>query len=316
LAHGLGLIVSPRAPLAGGGFEVGREESPESRRIALRNLSPERARLLLPDWLLPFMRADVENNALIASASPFVLDKIERDLQVLDRRRPSVRVQAEVYEVSRRDADSIALNLAFGQRGLPPAPGAPNPSYVPPAFELDGRGVAVVRLDKRREGEGPSWRLALEALRTKGRANLRARPFVTVLSGETGTLFLGQSRFIPVLRSNGGQQDLQALNVPIGYSLRATPRVSVDESKSQEPTPISLSLSPRASTVDEVESGTGLPTLGIREVSTSARLNAGDALLIAGLDVDNLFSTRGRALSQRSAGEKTTLLVVVTAQVV
>ncbi len=319
LAHGLGLVVSQREPNLGGGFEIGREESLESRRIPLLNLSPERARLLLPDWLLPFLRADVEHNALVASASPGVLDKIQSDLQVLDRRRALVRVQAEVYEVSLRDSDSIAFSLAFGQRGLAPTKDAPNPSYVPPAFEFDGAGVGVFRLDNSGLGQGQpsSWRVALQALLSRGRVRLRARPSVTVLSGETGRLFLGQSRFIPVLSSQNGRQDVQALNVPIGYSLEARPRVALDKSRPGQAPSISLGIAPSASTVDEIESKTGLPTIGIREVSTSVLLRSGDALLVAGLDVDNQSSTRNRRTPTRSKdAEKTRLLIIVTAQIV
>ena len=317
LSRGLGLVVTRRATELGGGFEVGRDESLESRRIPLQNLSPERARLLLPDWLLPFLRADVENNALIASASPYVLDKIQRDLQVLDRRRARVRVQAEVYEVSLRDSEAISLSLAFGQRGLPRIGNAANPNYIPPAFEFDGRGVAVVRLEDGGENQRSSWRAQLEALRQRGRVRLRAKPFVLVLSGETGNLFLGQSRFIPVLRSRNGQQDVQALNVPVGYSLEARPRVAFDESRPNQAPDIQIDISPRASTVDEIEGGTGLPTLGIREVSTNVRLRAGDAILVAGLDVNNVFSTRSRRfLARRGNSEATRLLVIVTAQIV
>ncbi len=317
LARGLGLVVLKREPNLGGGFEIGRDESLELRRIPLQNLSPERARLLLPDWLLPFLRADVENNALVAAASPAVLDKIERDLQVLDVRRARVRVQAEIYEVSLRDADLLAFSLAFGQRGLAPTDKVPNPNYIPPAFEFDGSGVAVLRLQDGGRGQKSSWRASLDALRSRGRVRLRARPFVTVLSGEQGRLFLGQSRFIPVLRSRGGQQDLQALNVPIGYSLDARPRVSSAQPTPDEPPAIRLDIAPRASTVDAIESGTGLPTIGIREVTTSMLLRAGDALLVAGLDVDNETSTRSRRTPARSRdGEKTHLLVIVTAQLV
>jgi hypothetical protein len=316
LERGLGLSLRRRSEDEGGGWEAGRDDVAETRRIPLRNISPERARLLLPDFLLSSLRVDSENNALVASASPAVLDKIARDLEVLDRRRPRVRVQAEVFEVSARESDVLAFNLAFGQRGLAPTRDAPNPNYIPPAVEIDGRGVAVFRLENGGEGGLSSWRVQLEALAQRGRVRLRAKPFVTVLSGELGTLFLGQSRFIPVLRSRGGQQDVQALRVPVGYSLNARPRVVVDESRPEAAHEISLSISPRASTVDDIERGTGLPTLGIREVSTSVRLQQGDALLIAGMDVDSNFSTRNRRTpARRGDDEKTRLLVVVTAQV-
>jgi type II secretory pathway component GspD/PulD (secretin) len=125
---------------------------------------------------------------------------------------------------------------------------------------------------------------------------LRARPFVVVASGETGTLFLGQSRFVTVLQQRRGRQIAQALRLPVGASLTVTPIVGAGDD-------ILLDLNPRVSTVDEVEQGTGLPTLGIREIESVLRLRPGESALIAGLDADLDFDTR-RPLSRARANRK------------
>jgi hypothetical protein len=324
LGAGLGLSVRERGASEGGGYEIGTEPN-VTERLPLRHISPERARLLLPDWLLPFLRVDVENNSLFASASAAVVDKLKRDLATLDRPRAQVRVQAEVYEVSRRDDEILAYSLAFGQQGAAPSTSDPappgTPAYVPPAVEAGG-GTVVVRLPGRgASGEGAlsSWRVRIEALRTRGRARLVARPFIVVASGAVGTLFLGQTRFVPVLRLRNGQQDLQALRVPVGYSIEARPRVfSVgDGALGTSIEEINLDVTPRVSTVDDIERGTGLPTLGIREVSSSLRLRSGDALLVAGLNVDNTTRRRDRRSGERRAdAEDTRLIVLITAALV
>ena len=137
----------------------------------------------------------------------------------------------------------------------------------------------------------------LEWLKVRGRARLQARPFAVVLSGETATLFLGQARFIPVLRTRGNAQDIQALRVSVGYSLTVLPRVAAKNSKDGMDAPeINLVITPRISTVDDIENGSGLPTLGIREVDANVRVREGDEIVIAGLDSDLDARTNGRRI--------------------
>ena len=94
LSSGLGLSVEERPESAGGGWSVGGSSAADVQSVALQHIAPENARLLLGDWLLPYLRVDSENNALIVSAAPDIVAKIRADLAVLDVPRPQVRVQA------------------------------------------------------------------------------------------------------------------------------------------------------------------------------------------------------------------------------
>jgi len=128
------------------------------------------------------------------------------------------------------------------------------------------------------------------ALRARGRAKLVASPFVTALSGQRGTLFLGQTRYIRILQNRYGGQISQALPLQIGTTLSVTPRGGEGNDD------VLLDIAPRVSTVDEIEAETGLPTLGI--------------------DFDSRTAGRALALfpSRRGAREQRALLVIVTAR--
>lgn len=318
LRIGYGLSVVPRpgsgdgAAADGGGYLIGRSGTPTvTERVRLRYLSPDAARLLFPDFLLRYLRADRENNALVVTGSPALVERLRQDLEKLDLSRPQVRVEAQVYEISSADDARIALQATYSSDDE-------TESINPDA------GLVSVKIAP---GQTRAFSASLEALLTKGRARLAAQPYVVVTSGSTGTMFLGQNRFLRVLRRNrNGQQQVQALRLPIGTTLTVTPSVGHEND-------ILLDVNPQVSTVDSVEPGTGLPLLGIRETSAFVRLRPGEGVIIAGLDSDLKFETRRRVSplrripfigylvsqifgARRDNHSRTSLIVLVTARLV
>jgi type II secretory pathway component GspD/PulD (secretin) len=53
---------------------------------------------VLPDFLLPLLRTDIANSALLITAPPQVVERVRRDLAKLDVPRPQVRVDATAWE--------------------------------------------------------------------------------------------------------------------------------------------------------------------------------------------------------------------------
>jgi type II secretory pathway component GspD/PulD (secretin) len=280
-----------------GAIAMGRgDEFFTARSFPLQNLSPDATRLLFPDFLLPHLRADRENNALIASLTPLVVAKIGVDLTKLDVSRPQFEVQAEAWELaSTRDLNqTIALTRSIGGD----------------AQTVDfGEGTAAVRVEN---GLTNKLSATLNLLSSRGRARLTAAPHVTALSGARGTLFLGQTRYIKILQNRNGGQIAQALPLQIGTTLGVTPKGNDSDGS------ILLDINPRVSTVDDVEAATGLPTLGIREVSSSLRVRSGETVMLSGLDFDFDAPSRRRTLkifpSKRQARERRALLVLVKAR--
>jgi type II secretory pathway component GspD/PulD (secretin) len=240
------------------------------------------------------LRADRENNALLAVAAPAVIEKIGRDLALLDTPRAQFEVRAQAWEVAstREFNQSLALTRSIGLDSQ--------------TLDL-GEGTAGIRIES---GQTDRLSATLNALRTRGRAKLVASPFVTALSGQRGTLFLGQTRYIRILQNRSGGQTAQALPLQIGTTLSVTPRggnVGDD---------VLLDIAPRVSTVDEIEADTGLPTLGIREASALVRVRNGHSLVLAGLDFESDSRVSRRSLpifpSRRDAREQRALIVIVS----
>ncbi|MDF2440014.1 MAG: ral secretion pathway protein [Abditibacteriota bacterium] len=295
LETGYGLMAAPRASAEGGGFLIGRGSAVTvTERLLLKYLVPERARLLFPDFLLPALRVDSENNALVVSSTPAVIARLKSDLARLDVPRRQVRVEASVFEISNTDDYNLAMRAAFVGREFGAGLDTTAGQY---SFRVERNALS-------------SLRATLEALSAKGQARLRARPFVLVASGGNGVLFLGQTRFVPVLRVRSGRQDVQPLRLQVGYELSVTPRAGADGD-------ILLNISPRVSTVDDIERGTGLPTLGIREVSSTLRVRSDDSIVVAGLDSDlSSRFDRGPLPTNGRNATQTHLIVLVSARVV
>ena len=269
-AYNIGGLIENGALVLGRG-----DEFLEARSLPLYNLAPDAARVLFPDFLLPFLRPDRLGNALVATGSPAILERIATDLKRIDVPRAQFEIEAQVWELSaQRDANiALALTRSIGRDRQ----------------TIDfGEGTASVRVES---GQTDQLLANLQLLERRGRGRLRGAPRVTVLAGERGSIFLGQTRYILVLQQRGREQVSQALPLQIGTKLDVTARGSLDPAD-----PISLTVAPSVSTVDALESGTSLPTLGIRQANSTIRVGPDQSVVIAGLESALDSDARGRAL--------------------
>ncbi len=281
-----------------GSLVLGRgDEFLEARSLPLYNLAPSTARLLFPDFLLPALRPDPQGNALVATGSPALLQRIASDLKQLDAPRAQFEIEAQIWELnSQRDLnDALQFTRSVGRD----------------RETVDfGAGTASVRVESEQTDQ---LLFNLQLLARRGRGRLSSAPRVTVLAGESGSIFLGQTRYILVLQQRGNEQVSQALPLQIGTNLKVTARGSLNPDD-----PIALEVAPRVSTVDALETGTSLPTLGIREVSANVRIDPDQSVIIAGLDSAIDSQTNGTAFklfpTRRSNREQQKLLVVVKAR--
>jgi type II secretory pathway component GspD/PulD (secretin) len=149
------------------------------------------------------------------------------------------------------------------------------------------------------------FRATLSALETEGKLRLVAQPSLLVAAGATGTLFVGQSRFVQVLTNNFGIVSAQALKLPIGTELAVTPQLG-------EGGELTLQLHPRFTTVEEVEAQTGLPTIGVSTFDSTLRLKPGETALVGSLELESK-SARQRPGAPLRDTQKTSLLLLITA---
>jgi hypothetical protein len=270
------------------------EEFFQARSFPLNSVSPDKARLMFPDFLLPYLRVDVGQNGLIAFQTPPMLDKIERDLRAIDTQINQFEVGAQIWEIVRTKETDLSLSLLRSIGG---------DRQVVDANE----GIVSLRIEKNQTNQ---LLAQLRALENRSGARLLGSPRVSVLSGATGSLFLGQTRYVKVLRQSGTSQIAQAMPLRIGTELRVTPLGSMISDA-----PVTLDIMPRVATVDELENLTGLPTLGIREFSSTIRVMPDDAVMLAGLESDLNFEVGQKTLkvlpARRKTREKRELIVLI-----
>ncbi len=304
LARAYSLSFNERPPPEGeknGAWEIGHGVDLDvTQRLVLNHIAPERARLLFPDFLLPRLRVDAENNALLATGSPFLIERITKSIALLDVPRPQVKVEASAWEISSGASFDLAMSAAFNS----------GDSRLGGALNL-GTGEAALVINK---ATAKSLSATLTALQTQNHAKLLAKPFMQIASGEKGLLFSGQNRFVTLLRRVRGQQTAQALDIQIGFSLGVAPLVGGREKDAE----ILLHLTPEISSVVEIEDGSGLPTLALRNVDTTVRLRPGDAVILAGLE-SQFDSEVRRGLfaplpARRDAKGQTALIFLVTVE--
>lgn len=281
-----------------GALVLGRgDEFFAARSLPLSNLSPDAARLLFPDFLLPFLQSDRQNNALLALQTPLVLDKIQAQLKSIDTPRAQFEVSAQFWELASTKDSDAALRLLRSIGGDRESINSET-------------GETIVRVEN---GLTDQLSATLRLLSTQGRAHLTGNPRVVVLSGALGSLFLGQTRYVQVIQNGSGGPSARAIDLRIGAQLDVTPRGSNVPND-----PIRLEIHPRLSTVDDLERGTGLPTIGIRDLSGTMIVNEGDSVAFAGLESTLDFRTDRRTLrvlpSKTRNRETRSLLVLISAR--
>lgn len=285
LELGAGIGIAPE----GAGFLLGRSGAVSTtEQIPLKNLDARTARLLLPDFLLPTIRADLELNALVVTNTPAIVRRIRADIAQLDTPRRQVRIRARAYELEVSTEERAALLATYATNGTA---ATLNP-------ETSTLSLAL------KESEMARLTLSLDALSARGKARLLSQPEIAVASGATGTLFAGQQRLINVASLYQGE----ILKLQVGATLSVTPQLSAGGE-------ILLDLLPRFASVVALEAGTRLPTIGVRESASHLRIRPGDTVLVASLDA-NLSDSRQRApLPRRSiSSQHTSYLLLVTAE--
>ncbi len=137
-------------------------------------------------------------------------------------------------------------------------------------------------------GTNPSMTAFLDALKQDGLVKILAEPTLMALSGQTATFLAGGSFPVPVPQGLG-TVGIQYMDYGVGLDF--TPTVL-------ENNMISMVVSPRVSELDYSNavtiSGTTVPALTKRTVSTVVQLGDGQSFAIAGLLQDNITETIGK----------------------
>lgn len=267
LADGYGFCVSE----ANGAYYVtqSKPETPASywasvtRTVPLRYLAPAKALLLLPEVALPYVHSNPDGNALVLDGPRPLVDRLERDLAVLDQPARHCRLRAWVVstEDSGNETREVLARLTGGTTsGLLASTGQLTVSV--------GQEQATTALSQ------------LSGLATSRHLQLEALPTVVCQPGQTARLFVGQQVYY--LRMYGWYAEVRLGKVSVGSELVITPR-NVGDS-------ITAAVSVTNSFAG-AQTAAG-PTIFRRSANANLRMASGQLMVIGGLRADDATNHR------------------------
>ncbi|OWY37594.1 type II secretion system protein GspD [Xenophilus sp. AP218F] len=243
------------------------------------------------------IQADSNSNALILNVPDPMYQNLRNVIDLLDKRRAQVYVEALVMEVSASRATKIGVQWSAkaGQNGLV---GGSFPSAKPVIGTQTSDGTPLTNLVNSLTGGGltaaiinnitiggvqiPSLGLLAQALEQEAQGNLVASPQLVTMDNEKAKIVIGQE--IGVLSASYPAGSSGTANAPyntydrktVGFGLEITPQIS-------EGGTIRLKIGQAADSIDQATANTANPTFNRRTLDTVVTVNDGGMVALGGL---------------------------------
>lgn len=239
-----------------------------------------------------------ELNAIVVRGTPAAIASIEPLIADLDVRRPQVRIEAVIAEITGDDAEQLGIQLGTGGAalGLPNGAGTsfsngPGPSLGAILKVLNVPVGALI-------GEGftgnlnitDDFGILVQALGVSTKANLLSVPQVTVLDNMPAEIVVGQN--VPfltgsILTGNTSATPYQTIERrDVGITLRIIPRINAGEV-------VRLEVSQEASTI---ATGLGVQATDLitntRTINTTVLADNGQTIVLGGLVSDDYLEAK------------------------
>jgi len=231
---------------------------------------------LISDFYRPYVRADAQTNRLTITASPEIVARFKQDLKAIDVAYKQVMIEALVTEISDESLKEFGIDGSID--------GAKDGRTRSVSMPLDGEGeqsigVVGTKLGDVWSGWTVDYEVALRALLTEGKANIRANPRLVTAEGQTAKIFIGKDQYYTISTGTEPYYYSRLEVIKVGITLEITPYVSAAGE-------ITVDL---ISTVSDVTGmgATGLPVINTRDVRTRITVQNGESLVIGGLQLDD-----------------------------
>ena len=255
------------------------------------------------------LAVDRRLNAIWVTGSPERIERVKRQIELIDVPVDSVILETQFVELTDTGARNLGIDFT-NANGQIAVGNLATGGFLP--FGVDPTDVL------------PSGQLqaAIYAQIQKGEGRIVSRPRIAAQSGSTAKIITGDA--LPILTSiqlsgvNGVSQQVQYVNV--GVTLQIAPRVSSDGY-------ITSKIYGVVSSVTGFSQG--YPTISQREAETSASVRDGETFVIGGLTQENVLTTKtkipllgdipilGQAFrTERSTSTTTELYIVITPRIV
>jgi general secretion pathway protein D len=245
------------------------------------------------------IQAAPELNAIVVRGSPSAIASIGALIDELDVRRPQVRIEAAIVEITGDAAEQLGIQLGFGSaaalgtvggtsfsnagislRNVLAILGAPAAAALPP----EGAGVNI--------GSRGDFGLFVQALGQSTKANLLSTPSITTLDNQPGEIVVGQN--VP-FRTGSFATDGNSTNPfttiereDVGITLRVVPRV-------HEGDVVKLEVSQEVSALVNANiAGAADLITNRRSIKTTVLADNGETIVLGGLITDDRLSGRSQ----------------------
>lgn len=264
--------------------------------IRTRYVLPYRAKALLPVFLQDHVKTNSDQNSVILSAPPPVLEKFRDDIAQFDIPAAQIMIEVLMVEFTDSTMDQFDLRLNWDNEGIAGR-------LLSSIGQIAVKGIATLPQD---------FVVRIEALKAQGKARIRAHPRIATVSGQTASIFIGQQRYIstPIEREGRSTNYIDA-----GVRLVITPYTGGTGD-------ILVELEPEVSTMSALDPVTRLPDKTTRTAETMVLVPDGQTVIIGGLVLNEVHSSRrkvpilgdlpliGKAFTAKDTDEKHTELVI------
>ncbi len=252
----------------------------ETKELRLNYLKATEAVTMLSDSLKPYVRPSEKTNKVVITAPPTIIERIEADLELIDRRPLQVALTAQVVELSIEELKEIGVdwNWEWGKPNV-----GPNVRDGSVLFDSLGSllGINYSTTAEFTRNLG----LQLTMLSENKSASIIANPQVTVLDGEQASVKVVTEEYFQITTRSGTFNDIDLEVIESGISLEVLPTIS-DNGE------ITLTVTPEVSNV-VARRADDLPVVTRRSATTKVRVENGGTAVIAGL-VSNIRDTENR----------------------
>lgn len=264
--------------------------------IRTQYVLPSRAKALLPVFLQDHVKTNSEQNAVILSAPPPVLEKFRDDIEQFDIPAAQIMIEVLMVEFTDSSLDQFSFSMDWGNDGV-------LGRLLSSVGQIMLKGIAGLPQD---------FSVRINALEAKGKARIRAHPRIATVSGQTASIFIGQQRYISIPIERGGNS---TNFIDAGVRLRITPYTGGEGD-------ILVDLEPEVSTMSALDPITGLPDKTTRTAETMVLVPDGQTIIIGGLMLNEIHESRrkipilgdlpliGQAFRSKDMDEKQTELVI------
>ena len=219
---------------------------------------------LLPTQMASYVKALTGERTITITASPTMMERIMRDIKMLDAPLPRIVLEAMVTEADTTTLNQYDLSFAWKYFGLSDSVNTPSSQWT--YAQASQSDVAT-----------------LTAMINKGKATIKASPRVMTLDGKEATIEVGQENYFEVISGPVSYPVATIQLIKTGITLKMTPYLSDDGW-------ITVTLNPEVS--DATGSGAnGLPINTVRKASTTVRVKNGETIIIGGMT----FETKRRS---------------------